>query len=81
MSRVEENKTVVESTQSSIESVGGESLATMMLHDSGLMSNIIGMAALDILVDISKSLAMMADDLHYYRQYESEVIERGINNA
>lgn len=77
MSRVEENKTVVESTRSSIESVGGESLAAMMLHDSGLMSNIIDMAALDILVDISKSLAMIADDLHYYRQYESEVIERG----
>lgn len=77
MSRVEENKAVVESTQSSIESVGGESLATMMLHDSGLMSNIIDMAELDILVDISKSLAMMADDLHYYREYESGVIERG----
>lgn len=77
MSRVEENKAVVESTQSSIESVGGESLAAMMLHDSGLMSNIIDMAVLDILVDISKSMAMIADDLHYYRDYESGVIERG----
>lgn len=76
MSRVEENKTVVESTQSSIKSLGGEGIGSLMLHDSGLMSNIIDMAALDILVDISKSLAVMADDLHYYRAYESGVIEK-----
>ena len=77
MSRVEENKTLVESTQSQIESIGGETIGSLMLHDSGLVDNIINMAKLDMLVDISKSLAQIADDLHYYRQYESEVIERG----
>lgn len=76
MSRVEENKKAINDVSSSIESLGGETITALMAHDSGLMANIIEMAKMDILIDISKSFAMMADDLHYYRQYESEVIER-----
>lgn len=77
MSRVEENKAAIDNVNSSIESIGGETITALMLHDSGLVDNIISVANHDILIDISKSLAMIADDLHYYRQYESEVIERG----
>lgn len=63
MSRVEENKAAINKVTSSIESIGGKGIGSLMLQDSGLMSNIIDMAALDILVDISKSLAVLADKL------------------
>lgn len=83
MSRVEENQKQLKMVSDSLDRLnkGDEQIAIMMLTDPGLVKVIVDTAQLDILTDISKSLAMIADDLHYYRQYESEVIERGINNA
>lgn len=78
MSRVEENRKVIDHAdevyEKAINEAGG--LQAMLLTNPNTVNLIIGASKYDILVDISKSLAMIADDLHYYRQYESEVIER-----
>jgi len=79
MSRVEENQKQLEKVEDSLKQLNGESgedLAIMMLTKPDVLKILLAMAQEDILMDISKSLAMIADDLHYYRQYESEVIER-----
>lgn len=86
MSRVEENQKVIERIEKdykeAIEKAGG--VQTLLFTNPNIMSLFAEASKNDILVDISKSLAMIADDLHYYRQYESEVIERvekEVNNA
>lgn len=86
MSRVEENQKVIERVEKdykeAIEKAGG--VQTLLFTNPNIMSLFTEASKNDVLVDISRSLAMIADDLHYYRQYESEVIERvekGVNNA
>lgn len=78
MSRVEENQKVIERVEKdykeAIEKAGG--VQTLLFTNPNIMSLFTEASKHDILVDISRSLAMIADDLHYYRQYESEVIER-----
>ncbi len=78
MSRVEENQKVIERVQKeykeAIEKAGG--VQTLLFTNPNIMSLFAEASKNDVLVDISRSLAMIADDLHYYRQYESEVIER-----
>ena len=79
MSRVEENQKVIERIEKeykeAIEKAGG--VQTLLFTNPNIMSLFTEASKNDVLVDISKSLPMIADDLHYYRQYESEVIERG----
>jgi len=79
MSRVEENQKVIERVEKdykeAIEKAGG--VQTLLFTNPNVMNLFTEASKHDILVDISRSLAMIADDLHYYRQYESEVIERG----
>ena len=78
MSRVEENQKVIERVQKeykeAIEKAGG--VQTLLFTNPNIMSLFAEASKNDVLVDISRSLAMIADDLHYYRQYESDVIER-----
>ena len=84
MSRVEENQKQLGKVEDSLKQLNGESgedLAIMMLTKPDVLKILLAMAQEDILMDISKSLAMIADDLHYYRQYESDVIERRSEDA
>jgi len=78
MSRVEENQKVIERVEKdykeAIEKAGG--VRTLLFTNPNIMSLFTEASKHDVLVDISRSLAMIADDLHYYRQYESEEIER-----
>lgn len=79
MSRVEENQKQMDMVAESLKQLNGKSgeeLAIMMITNPDMIKVIMAMAQGDILMDISKSLAMIADDLHYYRDRESEVIER-----
>lgn len=82
MNRVEENQKFLERVEKdhkeAIDKAGG--LWTLLLSNPNAARLFTDAATYDVLADISKSLAMIADDLHYYRQYESEVIER-VNNA
>lgn len=78
MNRVEENAKIRKDISDAMEyAIGvadklfGNERERVTLLNSAKMS--MGCSYLE---DISKSLAMIADDLHYYRQYESEVIER-----
>lgn len=79
MSRVEENRKIIEHADEAYEKAINEAggLQAMLLTNPNVVNLIIGASKYDVIVDISRSLAMIADDLHYYRQYESEVIERG----
>lgn len=78
MNRVEENQKFLDRVEKdykeAIDKAGG--LQTLLLTNPHTVRLFTEAAKYDVLVDISRSLAMIADDLHYYRQYESEVIER-----
>lgn len=83
MSRVEENQKQLDMVAESLKQLNGKSgeeLAIMMITNPDMIKVIVAMAQGDILMDISKSLAMIADDLHYYRQYESEEGNNALHN-
>lgn len=82
MNRVEENQKFLERVENdykeAIDKAGG--LQLLIFTNPNTVNMLTEATKYEVLVDISRSLAMIADDLHYYRQYESEVIER-VNNA
>ena len=77
MSRVEENQKFIERVEKdykeAIDKAGG--LETLLFTNQNTMSLFTEASKYDVLVDISKSMAMIADDLHYYRQFKSREIK------
>lgn len=82
MNRVEENQKFLERVEKDYKEASDKAggLQNLLFSNPNTVNLFTEAAKCDVLVDISRSLAMIADDLHYYRRYESEVIER-VNNA
>ena len=68
MSRVEENVEAIKAMNEKLKNVGPEGFLGLMIHNPELVSAIVSSSQCDIIVDISKSLALIADDIHYFRE-------------
>jgi len=68
MSRVEENAKAINDMNANLKNVGPEGFLGLMIHKPELVSSIMASSQCDIIVDISKSLAVIADDIHYFRE-------------
>lgn len=68
MSRVKENVKAINDMNENLKNVGPEGFLGLMIHKPELVSSIMASSQCDIIVDISKSLAVIADDIHYFRE-------------
>ena len=68
MSRVEENVEAIKTMNAQLMDIGLEGMAGLIVNKPELVSAIVSSSQSDIIVDISKSLAVIADDIHYFRE-------------
>lgn len=68
MNRVEENVEAINDMHENLKNVGPEGFLGLMIHKPELVSSIMTSSQCNIIVDISKSLAVIADDIHYFRE-------------
>ena len=67
MSRVEENVEAIKTMNAQLMDIGLEGMAGLIVNKPELVSAIVSSSQSDIIVDISKSLAVIADDIHVGR--------------
>ena len=68
MSRVEENEKTVNNFFTNLNQVGEAGMAALLFNEPNIARSIVSYAETDVLTDISKSLAVIADDIHYFRE-------------
>lgn len=65
MSRVEENEKTVNNFITNLNKVGAQGMTALIFNSPDVARSIIDMAETDVILDISKSLAVIADSMSY----------------
>jgi len=72
MSRVEDNERTVNNFITNLNQVGDQGMTALIFNSPDVARSIIDMAETDVILDISKSLAVIADSMSYIVEEESQ---------
>lgn len=73
MSRVEENEKMVNNFITKLNKVGGQGMTALIFNSPDVARSIIDMAETDVILDISKSLAVIADNVAEEKAYSKAI--------